>query len=159
MLVKFRLDEKPIPKARHRTRLCKNKVITYDPQHEEKMNTRKKIKAAISRKRVLKTCDETLHVNMCFGIQTPRSLSTKLKNTLNGQACDKRPDLDNYVKYYLDAMIGIVYTDDNIIASVFARKIYSPEPYVEIEVVKLKNLKNFRKWYNEEDFMYNEMCN
>lgn len=45
-----------------------------------------------------------------------------------------RPDVDNYAKGVLDALSGIVYTDDNIIVDLHVSKHYSDEPRIEFEI-------------------------
>lgn len=49
-----------------------------------------------------------------------------------------RPDLtDNLMKGTMDAMTGIVYTDDAVVAKVESEKIYGTVPRIEIEFEEL----------------------
>jgi Holliday junction resolvase RusA-like endonuclease len=45
-----------------------------------------------------------------------------------------KPDLDNYIKSFLDALHGIYWIDDNQICHIEARKFYSQAPRIEIKV-------------------------
>ena len=47
------------------------------------------------------------------------------------------PDTDNLIKFYGDALNGILWTDDRIIASVLGEKYYSVETATIIEVSEL----------------------
>lgn len=48
-----------------------------------------------------------------------------------------KPDLDNYIKSFLDALHGIYWNDDNQICHIDAHKFYSKTPRIEIEVSQL----------------------
>lgn len=48
-----------------------------------------------------------------------------------------RPDLDNYVKAALDALIGIVLTDDSLVVELEARKRYGVDPKIVLTVTPL----------------------
>lgn len=47
-----------------------------------------------------------------------------------------RPDLDNYIKALFDSIgdAGTVWNDDGQVCSIHARKVYSPNPRIEIEI-------------------------
>lgn len=45
-----------------------------------------------------------------------------------------RPDVDNYVKAAMDALNGVVWTDDALVASVHAAKVYAEKPGMRISV-------------------------
>ncbi|WP_105965033.1 RusA family crossover junction endodeoxyribonuclease [Apilactobacillus micheneri] len=45
-----------------------------------------------------------------------------------------KPDTDNYIKSILDAMNGILWTDDNLIVHIDAYKYYDDNPRIEINV-------------------------
>ena len=47
----------------------------------------------------------------------------------------KRPDIDNYVKFYLDCMNKVVYLDDSQVIELSAKKIYNDkESFTEIVI-------------------------
>ena len=45
-----------------------------------------------------------------------------------------KPDIDNVLKVVLDALNGVAYKDDSRVVSVTARKVYSFEPKIVIEM-------------------------
>lgn len=45
-----------------------------------------------------------------------------------------RPDIDNYIKAVMDACICVVFTDDALVASVHAAKIYGLQPGIHVSV-------------------------
>lgn len=46
----------------------------------------------------------------------------------------RKPDIDNVLKVVLDALNGVAYKDDSRVVSVTARKVYSFEPKIVIEM-------------------------
>lgn len=45
-----------------------------------------------------------------------------------------RPDIDNYCKQVMDACIGVVFTDDALVATLHAAKIYGMQPGIHVSV-------------------------
>ena len=79
--------------------------------------------------------EKALYLNIVFNIQIPNSLSKKKKLELNGTYVIKKPDIDNYLKSIMDGMNGIIYKDDNQIASINIIKKYvldNPNSTIEI---------------------------
>jgi len=65
----------------------------------------------------------------------PVSWSKKKKQlALAGDVIPGKPDLDNVAKAVLDAMNGVVYTDDKQVIRLVAEKKYSFDPRVEVYV-------------------------
>ena len=58
----------------------------------------------------------------------------KKKEKLYGHPAPNRPDLDNYIKFILDAGLKILWTDDNIITKITACKLYATEPETIIQI-------------------------
>lgn len=52
---------------------------------------------------------------------------------------DKKPDIDNLVKAVFDSITKSdkVWSDDNIICCLVAKKVYSPNPRIEVEITEL----------------------
>lgn len=48
----------------------------------------------------------------------------------------KKPDIDNIIKSILDALNSVCYPDDKQIVTIIAKKIYSDEPGLKINVAK-----------------------
>ena len=58
-------------------------------------------------------------------------------SVLHGRYHHYRPDLSNLIKFVEDAAIGILYTDDSLIASCRAEKRYDENPRTEIYLLPL----------------------
>ena len=84
---------------------------------------------------------EALHVDILFKMPIPESNSKKLKRDLPGTPHMKTPDIDNLVKGVFDSINGILWADDNQVASVAASKVYSTEPGIEIFIKRLEGKK------------------
>lgn len=74
-----------------------------------------------------------------FYCPIPSSLSKRKREQLNGELCLKKPDIDNYVKLVCDALNGIAWEDDNVVASLYAVKLYDNEPRTEVYIDYLQN--------------------
>lgn len=61
-----------------------------------------------------------------------------------------KPDLSNLVKFAEDICNNVVFTDDCIISSCFAEKVYSETPRTEINLLHV-NLYDVRDVYKEKD--------
>lgn len=83
--------------------------------------------------------EQYLTVRYTFGIKPPKSWSIKKTNqALNGTIMPTNKtigDIDNIVKSTQDVLMrtNIIDDDSNVVA-LSANKIYSPEPFVQIEV-------------------------
>jgi Holliday junction resolvase RusA-like endonuclease len=67
-------------------------------------------------------------LHMQFRVPMPSSWSKKKKKEHLGKPVSSRPDIDNYVKFILDALQGVVWNDDSAVTEILATKIYSIEP-------------------------------
>lgn len=83
--------------------------------------------------------DRPIGVITRFYITPPKYVSKVKKNS---QAISdevirvaKKPDIDNFVKAIFDAMSGVVFKDDGVIAYQLAEKFYSNNPRTEIEIL------------------------
>ncbi|MCP4570562.1 MAG: RusA family crossover junction endodeoxyribonuclease [FCB group bacterium] len=82
---------------------------------------------------------EPLLVALRFYVQRPQNhyrANGKLKSWAP-VFCYSRPDIDNYIKLYLDAMAGIVYKDDGLVAVITAGKPYGDKPETQINIGSL----------------------
>ena len=64
----------------------------------------------------------------------PRSVSQKRRNAMAEAPCMKKPDTDNVAKLVLDAMNGVVYSDDAQVVSLELIKRWSLIPGVRVKV-------------------------
>lgn len=87
--------------------------------------------------------DSALKVKVLFVFPPLKTFSKVKLNALSTGAIiykTTKPDLtDNLMKGTMDAMNGIVFTDDSIIAEVESKKIYGLVPRMEIEFQKLES--------------------
>jgi len=142
-MYKFVLNEPPIAKARPRFYVRGKKIGVYDCQKDDTARLRLSIHSQMAMNALYKPVTGPVHVRVCFHTAIPKSWSQKrLKSVLEKSELERwnitRPDIDNYIKFFLDLMNGIVYVDDAQIVSSQAYKIYSDRPRTEIEVTKLK---------------------
>ena len=82
------------------------------------------------------------HVSMVFYYPLPKALPKKYHSLYENGFIFKesKPDIDNLVKMYLDAMTGICYEDDNACSLGFAFKSFSQYPRTVIWLKQARNL-------------------
>ena len=82
-----------------------------------------------------------LRAKVGFYIQPPQYISKPKKNQQGlideTMPVGKKPDLDNYIKSVLDSANGIIYQDDGQIAELVAKKVYSFNPRIELEIERM----------------------
>lgn len=133
--VMFQVEGTPIGKGRPKFARRGNFVSTYTPtktrDYEELIRDAAKI--AMGSTEPIET-----PVVACIYIIVPIPASYSKKRSvacLDGseRPC-KKPDIDNIIKAYLDAMNGIVYKDDTQVVSLHATKVYGTVGMVEVMV-------------------------
>jgi Holliday junction resolvase RusA-like endonuclease len=127
----------PIPLKRHRTT---KSGIVYDPQKDDKEAVYWLMRSKASQQNfnlppIPKT--QPLHVAFIFFMPIPKSTSDKKKTMLLATPHFKKPDIDNLIKFYLDAGRGLLWEDDSNVSDITALKIYDMDPRVEITIEKL----------------------
>jgi len=125
---------KPLSQTRHKAKRAGNRVIMYDPSSKDKDMFKKEC-AVFAPKRPL---EGAISVSMVFSMPRPKAhyrggrYSHLLKSTAPTQHTS-RPDIDNIIKFYLDAMTGMFWKDDACVCTIEASKTYSDHGSVEIE--------------------------
>ena len=114
--MQYVLNGKPIPLARPRI----GKHGGYNPQAD----------ALCAAKWVLKSqCQvpfsDRHHVRILFEMPMPSSWTTRLRTDSVGKPHTGRPDIDNLIKFVLDAGNGVLWTDDAQIAVLQASKVWA----------------------------------
>jgi len=143
----FTLPGDPTAKSRHRTCIRHGKVHSYDTQGVDKTavawRLSMQLKAAPTSEAELITHADAYFVEFEFQVVPPISLSTIQRSILMwlGQPIVK-PDLDNLVKFYLDAGNKILWSDNKKIVELKAKKIYSEVSQTIITVSGKKMAKN-----------------
>lgn len=135
--MKLIIESKPMAKARHRY-VCRGpKVITFDPQNNEKLSTKWICSSQMRQKGLEMLPEGPIMMNVTNYTSIPESWSKKRQKEAQGMPCPVKPDIDNYLKFYFDALNGIAYPDDRFITQSWSEKIYSANPRVEIEIYPL----------------------
>lgn len=116
-MIEYQLLGEPTPL--HRPRFGKGHA--YDDQKQKKLVDWLSIKHQHDK---LPYFMESIQLDATFIFETPKSWSKKQKDFWLNKPCNNRIDLDNLLKYLADVCIGVCYTDDRIITSISAEKIY-----------------------------------
>ena len=97
--------------------------------------------------------DGAVRVEVTFYMKAPQNVSKKPSKRTKDKAKQlylkyisgllwhvKKPDLDNLIKSLFDSISKseIVWSDDNIVCDLRARKLYSPNPRIEIEIEEIE---------------------
>lgn len=121
------------PTAQKRPRVTR--FVTYDPSKKDKVAFLKTIFNQLPPIPSIKP----LNLQITFNFEHPK---THLKK--NGELRSfapihhtSKPDIDNLVKFVLDALNGHLYVDDSQIIGLTALKKYAPESCIEIKVVEI----------------------
>jgi len=67
-------------------------------------------------------------IHLVFRLPVPKSYSKKLRATLLGHPCQEKPDVDNLMKAFLDALCE----DDAYVWDARVSKIYHEKPGIEV---------------------------
>jgi len=132
-----RVLQAPLAQRRHKARRAGNRIIMYDPSSKDKENFMKECALYAP----INPLDGAISVIIEFSMPRPKShyrtgkYSHILKDSMPTYHTSK-PDIDNLIKFYLDAMTGLYWRDDAIVYDVHATKIYSDKGMVEIEYWK-----------------------
>ena len=131
----------PIPQQRHRH----FKFGTYDPCKKDK---EKFLIKALKDYNYNKSFNHlpllnAIHISIKFYMKRPKShyRTGKYEGIVKDQWIEiphtKKPDIDNLIKFVLDALSGQngFFLDDNLIESIYAKKIYSDNPKTMILIM------------------------
>lgn len=124
---------KPIPLKRSRST---KSGYHYNSQKNEMKEVSEYIKAQLPDDFVPFT--GALHLIICFHIEIPKSFSRRKRDELKGRYHTCRPDNSNILKFYEDALNGILWHDDCIIAKLTVSKFWQVEPRTLLKVVTLE---------------------
>ena len=116
----------PIAQSRPRLRRTGKFVSVYDPDRKEKELLISYVQEEIGKH--FQPIEKPISINITFHMPMLSTWSPPRKQKSEGLIHIKRPDLDNLLKYILDSLNGILYSDDSQIYEINTRKIYSSEP-------------------------------
>ena len=126
---------KPKTQQRHRN----HGRFHYDPSAKDKQDFIFQAKERIPKKPT--TCTLDIHFTFCYKRPQKHYRSkNKQKILKENMPYYKRstPDIDNLVKFYLDALQGYVYINDSQVTSINAVKVYGEEAFVHIKIFNIK---------------------
>ena len=106
--------------------------FVYDPSAKDKKIAYKEIKEQFTGE----PYTDALKITFTFNIKRPKSHWNKYSLKPSAPIYHtKRPDIDNYVKFYMDCMNKVVYLDDSQVIELSAKKIYNDkQSFTEIVV-------------------------
>jgi len=126
------IQGQPVPQKRHRSVRLGGGLRIYDPSAAEKKRF-----AALAIAGGLTTWHGPLHVQLEFGMVRPK---THFRNGIRREDAPSsptgRPDLDNLIKFVLDALNGLAWPDDSAVVSISATKIYLYEPQTYLKITQ-----------------------
>ena len=124
-----------IPVSQSRMRACSRGGFTrmYDPREKEK----KAIRDFLNVKQ-FDILEGHIRISFLFYMPIPESVTKKRRAVLSTGLIkhEKKPDVDNLIKLYLDVLDGILFHGDQRISLGFAVKLYSKEPKTVIFLQK-----------------------
>jgi Holliday junction resolvase RusA-like endonuclease len=124
----------PIPLAR--ARIARN-GHHYDPHQKEKKDFFLQIR--VQHKGPVYT--QPMLLSITFFMPIPQGLERKYRNPVSPtNPCIGKCDIDNLLKFVLDSLQPNIISNDNIITSVNAKKIYSELPRTELTLAILKTV-------------------
>ena len=106
--------------------------FVYDPSAKDKKIAYKEIKEQFTGE----PYTDALRITFTFNIKRPKSHWNKYSLKPSAPIYHtKRPDIDNYVKFYIDCMNKLFYLDDSQVIELSAKKIYNDkESFTEIVI-------------------------
>jgi len=133
-MIEFFIAGNPQALKRHRTYRRGNINIQVDPSADAKQS----FLACAMQYRPERPYDKPIMVTMEFRFQRPKShYGAKGLKTTAPALHTSRPDVSNLVKFCEDALNGIYYRDDSIIACLIAKKRYADVAGIAITIMEL----------------------
>jgi Holliday junction resolvase RusA-like endonuclease len=107
----------------------------FDKQIKEKEKLREVVRIA---KEAICSPNNALSLFFQFNIATPPSWSKKRALNAFSKLHKSKPDVDNLVKFLLDAFTGYLWEDDCQIAEIYASKTYAEKPSTKLVIVEVE---------------------
>lgn len=143
----FTIPIEPKPQSRPRAGIRGRHATVYEDS--KMMRWRKDVTEYVKQNYCGEYFDGAIKIDVTFYLKAPQSLSKEPSQRAKEKTrqkyldfvneliyVDKKPDLDNLEKALYDSISKseIVWSDDNIIVEHTTRKIYSPNPRMEIRI-------------------------
>jgi len=139
MQIFFTVPGAPVPKARPRGRIAKNRygyqiVSMYTPKTTATFEN--KVGYYFSMKYTFDPIDEPVRVCVAAYFPIPQSWPKKKKEHAQYHTVPvvTKPDCDNIIKSILDGLNGIAFVDDKQVFALSISKYYSINPRTEISI-------------------------
>lgn len=115
----------PVPQARMKHSNRRGFVTTYDPKAKEKSDIRCMLRSHMAFDSI-----DFPRVSFLFHMPIPKGIRKKDEALYNSGLLkhDKKPDVDNLIKLYLDCLDGIAIQGDQKVSLGPCLKVYHPEP-------------------------------
>lgn len=126
----YTISGAPIPLARPRF----SGTVVYDPQKSLRFAKAIELKAQHNHTWQF---EGPLHMELIFYMPIAKSLSKIRRTQTNHKVHSKKPDLSNLIKFVEDVATDILFTDDSLIASIRAFKLYSNDPRTELSLYEI----------------------
>lgn len=115
---------------------------TYDPQKDIKLEVQELLRIQHQGK----PYHQPLELNATFAFQPPKKNKRQAIQLIEQRLYPKRPDLDNLIKFILDASNTVLFNDDALIVKIIAHKIYAATPYTTFTLTPLvEDISNGKK--------------
>jgi Holliday junction resolvase RusA-like endonuclease len=134
-MISFTLEGDPIAQCRPRL----GKGVVFDPLSATKKRMKWEVASKIKNLGDYRSYKGPLAVEMYIYSKIADSSSKSLKMRLMGAWSIHKPDVDNFAKFYLDLMTGILYEDDKQVSKLLIEKRKSDRPRVEIKIYPLES--------------------
>lgn len=132
-MVTFKVDGKPVPKARARHFIHGTRLRTYTPEKTRTYESliKESAKQAMGSSEPLNT---PVSLYLYIRVPIPASATKKRLEAIakGDEKPIKKPDASNILKSIEDGMNGVVYRDDSQIVNIHVTKVYSSQAGVDI---------------------------
>lgn len=128
--IKFTVWGNPKAQKRHRT----GRGFNYDPSESDKGD----FKAQALEHKPDEPIRTAVELHLVFMYPFQKGWIKKDGNIPVKYICmprTKRPDLDNLLKFVMDALNGVYWIDDAVIAKVTMEKTYSIKPGIRLKII------------------------
>lgn len=129
--MEFTFDYKP--ESKQRPRFGANGKV-YNPQRKKSLGYKWEAARQMRVQSSETPLESPICVNMRFHMPMPKSWSHKRKEEQFGKPMGSKPDIDNLMKWSLDVLNGIAYTDDRLVSSTYCEKVWDYEGKVTISI-------------------------
>jgi len=137
--MKLVIPGQPLAKARAKAMQKGSKRWKYDPQENEKISMKWKLKSEMRQLKI--ECNvNPLYIHLHFYLRPCTSDLTRNLKLHGLEEHTKKKDLDNLEKFILDCANGILYKDDSQIIRITSSKEWAENPRTEIQIMQKETM-------------------